>query len=176
MSYKDRDTLPEGYRVTFEESFASIVNAKSLADVCKALVNIAKQLKIAEQDMIVSDLFYIYMEGCTVHSAASTFSMRTTTLPEVDHGPIDITLKPETLDNFVALMTYANGEWNVVEDAEVTPEGHLQFTMYNHGPFAIVVHTSPAQTGDMFTVVGVSVFAIAAACMIVVLVKTKKKV
>ena len=43
VSYKDRDTLPEGYRVTFEESFASIVNAKSLADVCKALVNIAKQ-------------------------------------------------------------------------------------------------------------------------------------
>lgn len=177
VSYKDRYNLPKAYRTVFEEAYNSIVNAKSLGELCKALLDIAKKLKIADQDLIVSDFFYIYMDGCTEHTGASTYSMRAVTDIDVDHGPIDVTLEPETVKNFVALMNYKNGEWHVVEDATVTPEGYLNFTMDTHGPFAIVTHTSPAQTGDStFVIVAVSCLAVVAAGMVVVLIKTKKRV
>ena len=177
-SYKDRHNLPDAYRLFFEDAYNSIVNAKSLGELCKALLDLAKKLKIADQDLIVSDFFYLYMDGCTEHTAASTYSLRATPADlDVDHGPIDVTLAPESLKNFVALLSYGDGEWKVVEDATVTSEGHLQFTMEAHGPFAVVTHNSPAQTGDStFVIVTVSCLAVVAACMVVVLVKTKKRV
>lgn len=174
-SFKDRSDLADAMITVFEDAYNSILNANTLGELCKALADIAKSLKIADQDLIVSDFFYLYMKDCQVHTGASTYSLRSTTV--VDHGNIEVTLAPETLKNFVALMNYENGEWNVVDDATVTSEGYLQFTMENEGPYAIVTDTSPAQTGDStFVIVAVSCLAVVAACMVVVLVKTKKRV
>ena len=173
--YKDRNTLSEEYKADFESSYAAIAGATDLTEVNKELIKIAKAKKLATQDLVVSDLFYAHVEGCTVHDHVSTYSMRSNSV-KLEHGTYTITLKADTLKKFVALMNYVDGDWQMVEEAKITSEGYLQFTTDNLGAFAIVVHTSAAATGDVFTMVGVSFFAVVAVAMVVVLVKTKKRV
>ncbi len=178
-AYKDRDTLPENDKAYFEDSYYSIASASNLVDLNSNLKTIADSKKVNTNDLVVSDVFYAHVDGCEGDVAAYTLVTETTAtgkLIDVYHGVFDITLDTDTLKNYMALMNYVNGEWVIVENAKVTADGYLQFSTDTFGPFAIVVGSSPAQTGDIVTIAGVSGFAIAAIAMIVVLFKTKKRV
>ncbi len=126
--YADRNSLSEDACSKLEEAYNAIVNTKDLTSLSEALKELAKKLGINPSDLAVSDMFDISYNGCDDHE---------------NHGTFDITLKAETLKNFVGLLHYYNGEWKLVTDAEVTNNGtHLEFKEKDFSPFAIVVNTA----------------------------------
>ena len=127
-AYADRDQLSEEARKRIEEAYTMIRGTKDLSTLNEMIAKIAKRLGVEVTDLAVSDLFDIDAVGCTGNHE--------------DHGLFDITLKAETLNNFVCLLHYYNGEWIVVDNAIVTQNGeHLEFEEKEFSPFAIVVYT-----------------------------------
>jgi hypothetical protein len=128
-AYGDRNDLTAEQRQKLEEAYAMIVGAENLTTLNAGLATIAQQLGVNTTDLAVSDLFDISATDCDGNHA--------------DHGMFDITLKAETLNNFVALLHYYNGEWRVIDNAEITNNGeYLEFTEKEFSPFAIVVSTA----------------------------------
>lgn len=128
-AYGDRNDLTAEQRQKLEEAYAMIVGAENLTTLNAGLATIAQQLGVNTTDLAVSDLFDISATECDGNHD--------------DHGHFDIALKSETLNNFVALLHYYNGEWRVVDNAEITNNGeHLEFTEKEFSPFAIVVSTA----------------------------------
>ena len=126
-AYGERDKLTAEKRQKLEEAYAMIVGTQDLSTLNGALKTQAEELGVSVSNLAVSDLFDISATDCSGHA---------------DHGHFDITLKADTLKNFVALLHYYNGEWRVVENAEVTNNGeHLEFDADEFSPFAIVVST-----------------------------------
>ena len=141
-AYIDRDELPEELRLQIEEAYRLILENEDLSVLNEKLKDYADELGVEVTDLAVSDLFDIHYINCDDHEG---------------HGYFDITLKAETLENFVCLLHYYNGEWRIVDDAKVTNDTHLEFTATEFSPFAIVVNTGEPnpdapQTNDMFTV------------------------
>jgi hypothetical protein len=56
-----------------------------------------------------------------------------------------ITIKPETLEDFVCLVHFDGEKWHIVEDATVVNENQLHFTIEKLSPFAIVLDTSDVE-------------------------------
>lgn len=109
--YFDRNTLSDAERTALENAYNSINSTQNLSDLNKEL-NGAK--------LGVSDLFNVSASSSNAQS---------------------LTLKADTLDNFVALMVYVNGEWKIVDGAKVK-NGKLVFTAKDFGPYAVVVDTN----------------------------------
>lgn len=129
-SYAERDSLPDDVREMFEYAYNMIKNTDDLTTLSAALARLAEEKGYASADLAVSDFFDISSTDCAHHD---------------DHGHFDVTLKADALKNFVALLHYYNGEWRLVEDAEVVENGtHLEFTEDEFSPFAIVVYTGEA--------------------------------
>ncbi|MBE6533841.1 MAG: hypothetical protein E7678_02570 [Ruminococcaceae bacterium] len=159
VSYLDRDKLDDEARKEIEKAYSKIKNAKNLVTLCSALQDVAKDMKIPTTNLAVSDLFDI----SDVHG-------------HVD-GTFDIVLKAETLDNFVGLLHYTDGKWELIDNAKVEErdgELHLMFSTDGLSPFAIVVDTHenvPTQSNGVLIAV-LAVIAIAeAAALIAILVK-----
>ena len=175
--YSDKDDLPEEFKERIEEMYEQITSTDDLTKLFDELAKLAEELGIDGNDLAVSDLFNIHIEGCTNHD---------------EHGEFDITLSADTLERFVALIHLnADGKWEIVDGAKVTNNGeHLKFNFNSAGPLAIVVNTGSdkpvdtsstattkapdkaTQTGDfsaIFTVVMV------ASAMAVAVVATKSK-
>ena len=126
-AYGDRDQLTAEQRQALEAAYAMIVGTQDLSTLNAALKSLAEELGVSVSSLAVSDLFDISATDCDGHA---------------DHGHFDITLAADTLHNFVALLHYYNGEWRIVENAEVTNNGeHLEFDEDEFSPFAIVVST-----------------------------------
>ena len=126
-AYGDRDQLTAEQRQKLEAAYAMIVGTQDLSTLNAALKALAEELGVSVSSLAVSDLFDISATDCDGHA---------------DHGHFDITLAADTLHNFVALLHYYNGEWRIVENAEVTNNGeHLEFDEDEFSPFAIVVST-----------------------------------
>lgn len=129
-AYGDRDQLSVDARQQIESAYAKIMGVQDLTALNGAIGTTAQELGFNTADLAVSDLFDISSSACEGHEA---------------HGHFDITLKPETLANFVCLLHYYNDEWHIVESAEVTNNGeHLEFDAEHLSPFAIVVSTADA--------------------------------
>ena len=129
-AFSDRDQLSEEARKNIEEAYAMIMGTQDLSTLNAGIADLAKALQVDVASLAVSDLFDISASSCEGHE---------------DHGHFDITLKAETLTNFVCLLHYYNGEWEIVEGAEVTNNGeHLEFDVDEFSPFAIVVSTGNA--------------------------------
>ena len=109
--YTDRNKLSDAELKALEAAYNSINSTENLSDLNKALNG---------KNLGVSDLFNL----------SSTSSKAQA-----------ITLKADTLKNFVALMVYVNGEWKIVEGAKVQ-NGKLMFTAKDFGPYAVVVDTT----------------------------------
>ena len=125
--YSNRKTLPDDILQKFEEAYRIIATTSDLSDLNEALNQMAADLGVDVSDLAVSDMFDISVIGCDNH---------------VDHGHFDVTLKAESLKNFVCLLHYYNGTWRIVDSAEVTEDGtHLDFTEKEFSPFAVVVNT-----------------------------------
>jgi hypothetical protein len=141
--YIDRDTLPEEDRIIIESIYKQVVENKDLSAIYEELANVAAKLDIDVKDLAVSDLFDIRLINCDIHDY---------------HGHFNIKLKAETLQNFVCLLHYCNGEYHVVKDARVLEDGeHLVFSEKEFSPFLIVTNTGEEdpdapQTNDMFPI------------------------
>lgn len=137
--YGDKDKLTEDYKDLFEEAYKDITGVKDLTELNSNLKDLAEEMGIKGENLGVSDLFNIHTEGCENHDG---------------HTKYDVVLEADALKNFVGLMYKdQNGKWVWVEGAKVTNNGtHLEFTvegLVNSAPFAIIVDTSNAKTGDV---------------------------
>lgn len=166
-AYADRDELSQEIIEKLEEAYGIIVKADDLSELNSKVEDFAKKRGVKVADLAVSDMFDISAAGCNDHEG---------------HGHFDIALKSDTLKNFVCLIHYYEGKWNVVEDAKVTQDGtHLEFTEKEFSPFAIVVNTgaegtSPETIDNSNTVWYVAVMVVCALGLLVVLKKQKKNV
>lgn len=153
--YKDREDLDAEAKKDMEEAYDDIKGAEDLTDKVEGLEEAAKDAKADQEDLAVKDLFNIGTDDGK----------------ELD-GKVTITLKPEELKNFVALIVKNGDEWTVVEDVEFDKKnGTITFDAEELGTYAIVVNTaekdSPA-TSDAFDfsilfMVGTVLFGAAAA-------------
>ena len=122
-SYAGRHELTEKEREDLEDAYDSIKGSTDLSNLNANLGSLAKNKNINPKDLSVSDLFNIGYNG------------------KNPKGPHSITLSADTLRNFVALMTYVNGKWQLIEGAEIV-DGNLVFNTAQFGPYAFVVNTS----------------------------------
>ena len=126
-SYADRGDLPEEARDAIEKAYVKISGIKNLTSLCGALKEVASEKNIPTTNLEVSDLFDISdaeggSDGCTY----------------------DIVLTAETLENFVGLLHFTDGKWELIDNAvveEIDGELHLKFSTDGLSPFAIVVDT-----------------------------------
>ena len=125
-AYANRDQLSDNKRQALEAAYAEIVDTEDLSALNKKVKKMAKKLGVDVSELAVSDLFDISMTECADHAK---------------HGKFDITLKTETLENFVCLLHYYDGEWKVVKNAEISKEDYLEFSQADFSPFAIVTYT-----------------------------------
>ena len=163
--YAEKEELPPALQTLFQEAYTDIKESKNLTELCDALTKIASNKKIKGENLAVTELFDIHVTGCDYHT---------------EHTDFDIVLAPETLKNFVALLHMnKDGEWEVVENAKVTNNGeHLEFSVDEFSPFAIVVDTSakPSQTGEIdLTPVYIAVMVVSALGIILIIAKSKKQ-
>ncbi len=163
--YSERDDLPEDSRLLMGQAYEHIVNNPNLSKLNPELSKVADEKNIDVTKLSVSDLFDIDLTHCDDHDG---------------HGNLSITLKPDTLKNFVALMYFNGEEWVIVEDAKVDGE-HLLFSTNVSGPYAIVVNTGAAstdtpQTGDNSKVaLYVVIMLVSAGALLVLWRKLKKQ-
>ena len=122
----NRDQLSDDKRQALEAAYAEIVGTEDLSTLNKKVKKMANKLGVDVSELAVSDLFDISMTECTDHAK---------------HGKFDIVLNAETLENFVCLLHYYNGEWTVVKNAELSKEDYLEFSQAEFSPFAIVTYT-----------------------------------
>lgn len=162
-SYADRSDLPEEARGAIEKAYVKISGIKNITTLCGALKDVAAEKNIPTTNLEVSDLFDISdaeggSDGCTY----------------------DITLAAETLENFVGLLHFTDGKWELIDNAvveEINGELHLKFSTKGLSPFAIVVDTGvdlPVEDnrGTSILIGVLAIVAIAeAAALITILVK-----
>jgi len=164
-AYADRAKLPEDDRLKLEEVYKMVVENPDLSKLIAKLQEIADELGVEVTDLAVSDLFDISSTYCESHD---------------EHGHFDITLKADTLKNFVCLVHYYNDEFRIVDDAKVTNNGeHLEFTEKEFSPFLIVTNTAAQgdapQTNDISMIYVWIMVAAAAGLVLVLGLSTKKQ-
>ena len=135
-SYSDRNTLPEEKREDMEQAYAEIAAGTPLTEMLPALGEQAAAENIPAENLAVSELFDLSFVDCEIHEGHI----------------IEITIQPQTLDNFVGLMYLEDDEWKLVDPATVAINGKLlTFTTDADVPYAIVVNTqatAPAEEAD----------------------------
>ncbi len=135
-SYNDRSSLSTANKQTIEGAYDSIKNASDITTLNSDLAALAKKSNLTGKKLAVSDLFDITISGCesAEHSA---------------HGITTFTLEADTLNNFVGVMHYSDGKWELIEGAEVSGKT-VTFKVDSFATFAFVVSKealSP-ETGD----------------------------
>ena len=165
-AYADRKTLPENLCAMIEKAYDMIVETDDLSTLNSGVADLAKDAGVKVTALSVSDLFDLRYVDCSNHDL---------------HGSFRIVIESETLENFVCLLHYYNGEWSIVDSAKVTNNGkYLEFTAKEFSPFAIVVKTdaenvTPPYTGDNSAIFICSVVMAISVTTIVVLLATSKK-
>lgn len=160
VPYSEKEELEDAKRKLLEAAYESIAQNKDLSKICDELKELADKLDIDVKDLAVSDLFYLDYEGCDDHEG---------------HGPFTVSIRPEIINNFVALMTLVDGEWVIVDGAKIV-DGVLTFSGDNYGPYAIVLNTGMnPETGDSFPWIYVVMMGISVVGLTAVLVALKKK-
>lgn len=129
--YGDRGSLSPEDLAKIEEAYNEIANANNPGNLVSGL---------GEGNFAISDLFDLSFSDCGQNHDG--------------HGNFDITLKPETLNNFHALIRKTQNGWEIVKNATANGN-HLLFTADSDAVYAIVVgtKTSSPQTGDSTNVV-----------------------
>ncbi len=128
--YSQRATLPDdGAQV--DEAYQAVAGASSLPALNADLGAAAKELGLADDELVVSDLFDL-----SLMYEAGGFVLDEETLAQ--YMPVTASLKADLLDRFVGLLHYKNGSFELVKNASVK-DGVLTFTVDDLSPFAIVV-------------------------------------
>lgn len=164
--YSKRDTLHDTAEDALENAYNELKASGDLTALNADLASLAKKLGIKGTELAVSDLFDATWVGCSPedHSAEK-------------HGIFTIELEADSLKNFVGLLHYYNGEWELIDNAKV--KGNiLTFKADNFSPFAIVVDTNPEKTpnsGDMSFIWLWVIVAVVSGTVLVVLIKKANK-
>lgn len=130
--YGDKATLTEAQQTALTAAYDSIAAATDVSKLAGGLATIAGDKKLA-----VADLFDITSKG---------------------EGPVTISLKSDAFKNFVALLHYTDGKWEIV-DAKLSGTT-LTFTVDSFSPFAVVVSTD-AQSPETSDALPISLIALA---------------
>lgn len=152
LSYGERNELSDTEKEIFEDAYESIVDSDDLGDI------LPEDLDVDSEDLGVSDLFYINREG------------------EIS-GKVNVTITPETIENFVGVLQYVDGAWVDVE-ATVTDGGKIVIPMDDEGAIAIVVNTNieaPGTSDNTMTYVLICIMAVSVVAVVIILVTSKKK-
>ncbi len=163
-AYIKRDTLPDDKRALIEKAYDEIVKSKDLSELTSDIKAYAEKAGVPVSALAVSDLFDVSYYACELHN---------------EHGKFFITLKADTLKNFVGLMHLSENGWVMVDDAKVdSKEETLTFSADDLSPFAVVVKTqgSSVPTGDnSANWIYFVIMMISATALIVIAVAQKKK-
>lgn len=155
--YSEREDLSEEGRQDLEDAYKEILNSTDLSELNEALEDVAKDLDIPTGHIAASDLFDVTYVG---------------------EGTVTINLKSDTLEHFVGLMVYEDGQWTLVDDARVE-NGRLVFTTAISGPYAVLVdagkYTKPPKTGEDNSLALYACIMVASALAFVVVSKKAKQ-
>ncbi len=161
-SYSDKKDLPADVAATFEKAYDDIAKTEDLTKLTPDLAKTAADKKVAAENLAVSDLFDIHVDG---------------TIEEGKSAELEVTLDAATAEKFVALLHLNNSVWEVVDNAKVV-DGKLQFSVDSFSPFAIVVDTGAKtpETGDD-SMIGLyaAIMGVSAIAVIVIVIKSKKQ-
>lgn len=172
--FSDRDKLPEEKKEVLENLYEAIVNITKpdeeivnevVVQVKNEVKEIIKQVsedkKIKEEVIAVSDIFNVSHHGCVDHDHHDGFTVR---------------LKAETLKNFISLLHFENGKWEVVKDVTINKNGTITFKGEMEGSYAVLVDSSklPSDTGDNSNI-ALWAMILSASALAIVLVALKKK-
>lgn len=142
-------------------AYKSIKGTDDISTLNKELANIAKNHDVDASKLAVSDLFNITHVGCNDHSNCGEFT---------------ITIRPNTTENFIALMHFNGTDWEIIETT--VEDGCITFTVSEFSPFAIVAHDgtgkAPISAGAVAGI-GVGIAIIVAAIVVFVVLKKKKR-
>ncbi len=155
VSFDERDKLSDKEKEEFEDAYEVIKDNSDITDIVEGLEDVAEDLGVDPDDLGVSDIFFV----------------------DGEDGEQDIVLKPEDVDNFVELIVYKDGKWQIVEGAKIV-DGHLVFTGSAGYPYAIVVDTGSklSQTGDTSNIwIYVVVMAVSAVALVIFWNKSRKQ-
>ncbi len=151
-AYSQRNTLSADGKTAIETAYTEIKSANDVSSLNADLAALAKSKEIKGTNLAVSDLFDVSYIGCDTHNG---------------HGKVTVKLSAETLKNFVGLLHYANGEWELVAGATVSGD-EITFTVDSLSPFAIVVDNTPdspptKDNGNVYLLAAIAVLSLAAA-------------
>ena len=163
--YAERNTLDEATRLVLEEAYKQIANVIENNDFSKTLKALAQEKGMAASELSVSDLFDISYYDCGDHE---------------DHKGFTITMKAETIENFIGILHMKDGAWENLEIKDWNKDAKtVTFFVETLSPFAIVVDngsgSSTPPTGDSAMLMYLGVALVAAAALVVVLVNSKKQ-
>lgn len=163
--YKERNTLPEKALSDIETAYKLIAKTKDLTSFNAEFASFVAAKGLRAINLAVSDLFDVSYYNCNTHDY---------------HGAFRIKLTADTLNRFVGLLHYKDGEWEFVKNAHVLPDGEtLEFSIKEFSPFAVVVEKDSGvvnlpDTGDVSFVLPVIMF-FSSIALIIVCVSIKKK-
>ena len=124
-SYAERYKLPEEARTRIEVAYTQIIEVDSLDQFDSKIAKLANEADVSVQSLAVIDIFEISSSECDSHKK---------------HGSFNIIIEPDTFKNFVCLLHFVDGKWEVVDGAKVTNDGtYIEFNEDDFSPFAIVV-------------------------------------
>jgi len=159
-SYGDRNVLDLVEREKLEDAYNSIRDAFGISSLIPDITDIATNLNVSPDNLGISDLFHIGIS-------------------DISDGNFKIKLDAETINNFVGLVYYEDGQWRVVEDAVIEGE-YLSFSTSLPRAFAVVVDVDNSIidvpiTGDVISWVLVSVVVASAAGIVILLLSYRKR-
>ncbi|MBQ8696463.1 MAG: hypothetical protein IJ519_01980 [Clostridia bacterium] len=160
--YNERDELDEEARETFEDAYDEILNLSEDDDLYEIIEELAEELGVPAEDLLVSDLFDVSYINCD----------------DTEGHSYSVTLDSDTFDNFAKLVYYEDGKWLVV-DSTLGDDGMVSFSYDKTGTFAVIVDTSEVEspvTGDNgFIVFCIVMMFVSAVGFTAVFVAAKKK-
>lgn len=161
-SYDNRASLGEASLAKMNAAYKSIKETDDLSTLNADLAAIAEKYNIPSTALAVSDLFDISHVGCANHANCGAFT---------------ITIRPNTVENFVALMHFNGTSWELVETTVV--DGCLTFTVSDFSPFAIIAHDgtgeAPLSSAAVAGIAGGSIGAVVVVGAVVAAVMLQKK-
>lgn len=163
-SYGDRNVLELVERENLESAYDSIRNSTTVSVLIPDIVDVAEKLNVSPDNLAISDLFSISLDDCINHD---------------EHGYFSIKLQPDTVENFVGLVYFENGEWHVVEDAKLDGDCVI-FTTDVPRAMAIVVDVDNSiidvpVTGQIIPWILMGVIALSAAGIVVLVISYRKR-
>lgn len=161
--YSEREYLVQYETEIFEQAYNEIKNSDRISSLNSGISDFAKSKEADENNLSVSDLFFVDYTNCTDHN---------------DHEEFRIKLQTETLNGFVMLLHKNDDEWEIIEDAFVEDGEYLHFSAATFGPYAIVVdinaNAAEASISNRFPWLYIILLVVAVAGLVVLFSRSKK--